>query len=61
MTTKESADLIGRETWYTTPLTGLVFRVRILDVHAAYGRTDVKVTPIGGSGEAWVSFQKLTF
>ncbi len=61
MTMKDTADLIGREAWYTTPLTGLVFRVRILDVHAAYGRTDVKVTPIGGSGEAWVTKEKLTF
>lgn len=34
-------------------------RVKITDARSAYGRTDVEVTPVKGSGRLWVSLHKL--
>ena len=40
-------------------MTGLTIPVRVTDVRIAFGRVDVLVTPIGGSGERWVNADKL--
>jgi hypothetical protein len=52
------AQHIGKEGTLTTH-EGLVIRVKILDVRQAYGRDDVLVSPVRGSGEAWVSADRL--
>lgn len=36
-------------------LPGLDVAVRITDVRSAFGRIDVRVTPVAGHGETWVS------
>ena len=37
-----------------------MFKVLIQDFRRAYGRTEAKVTPLCGSGAAWVKFDSLT-
>ena len=41
-------------------LPGLAVTVRITDVRQAFGRVDVKVTPVSGNGETWVSVNRVT-
>lgn len=38
------------------------FRIpmKVLDVKSSYGEFRFKVTPVGGTGEAWISEQRLT-
>jgi hypothetical protein len=38
---------------------GLSVAVRCLDVKQVFGRVDVRVTPINGSGEKWVQVDRL--
>ena len=38
----------------------LVFKVLIQEVRRAYGRAEAKVTPLCGSGSAWVNLENLT-
>ena len=38
----------------------LQVRCKIENVRVVYGRTDYKVTPVHGSGEVWVSDNKVT-
>lgn len=52
MTAKELNDYIGREGLWLSPL-GLKIPVKILDARSAYGRFELKVTPLFGDGEAW--------
>jgi len=33
---------------------------RIMDIRHSYGRTDYLITPVGGSGQLWVSAGRLT-
>lgn len=42
-----------------TPPNWLTIKVRIVDGRTAYGRQDVLVTPVDGSGEAWVSADRV--
>lgn len=58
MNAKDAAALIGKTV--TLLSDGLRFYVEILDVREAYGRTDYKVKPVGGSGEKWVSRDRVT-
>lgn len=37
----------------------LVFNVACHDVRSAYGRVDVLVTPVNGTGETWVSESRI--
>ncbi len=37
----------------------LVINVEVLDVRQAWGRTDIKVTPISGAGEQWISADRI--
>lgn len=39
---------------------GLTVFVHVLDVKTAFGRVDVLVQPVAGSGEKWVSSDKVT-
>ena len=57
MTTAELAKLLNRTA--TIDHDGLSVRVRILDGRQAYGREDVLVTPLEGSGERWVSAERV--
>ncbi len=40
-------------------LDGLLVEVNILDIRKAWGRTDCLITPISGSGQTWVSLERL--
>jgi hypothetical protein len=46
--------------FYTVHGTGMIIPVRVLNSRKAYGRNDVLITPIGGSGQCWVNSTKLT-
>lgn len=59
MTTNERNELIGRpaarrEGAYTVNVT-------VKDVKEAFGRTDLLLVPVSGSGEKWVSMDTVTF
>jgi hypothetical protein len=43
-----------------TPAGALAFRVTIKDARKVYGRTDYLVTPVSGSGEQWVSAERVS-
>ena len=34
-------------------------KVRVIDARKSYGRDDVLVTPVGGSGEQWIDLTRL--
>lgn len=38
----------------------LTFRVEIKDARKVYGRTDYLVMPVAGSGEQWVSAERVS-
>lgn len=61
MTATERANLIGRRGTMTYEHSSgdLEFPVNILDAREAYGRLDVLVTPAEGSGQAWVSADRV--
>lgn len=40
-------------------LPGLDVAVRITDVRSAFGRIDVRVTPIAGHGDTWVNVNRV--
>lgn len=40
-------------------LPGLDVLVRITDVRSAFGRIDVRVTPVAGHGDTWVSATRV--
>lgn len=40
-------------------LPGLDVAVRITDVRSAFGRIDVRVTPVSGHGETWVNVNRV--
>lgn len=52
LATRDMRGLVGRTGRVT--FNNLVFRVRILDAKIAYGHVRCKVTPIDGSGTAWL-------
>lgn len=57
MSVSELVSLIGKEVVLSTD--GLKIKVKIKDARHAFGRTDVLVTPVAGSGEAWVSRDRV--
>lgn len=63
MTVREQAELIG--TIAMLPEFGLVYewavQVEIIDFRPAFGRIDVLIKPIAGSGKRWVSYDRLIF
>jgi hypothetical protein len=42
-------------------LTGFLVVVEIQDAKTGYGRDRYMVTPVGGTGSAWVDSDRLTF
>jgi hypothetical protein len=35
--------------------------IKVLDVRSSFGRIDVLVTPVSGSGSTWVSINRVNF
>lgn len=58
MTLVEAAKLVG-STVLCNVGRGLTVPVEILDVRTAFGRVDVKITPVGGKGIDWLSKDNL--
>jgi hypothetical protein len=58
MTTREKMSLIDNAAMLA--IHPLSVPVTIKDVKEAFGRTDCLVVPIGGAGQQWVSFERLT-
>lgn len=52
-TTNELKANIGQTLDY--PVNKLRFPVKVLDTRQMYGRTDLLISPVSGSGEQWVS------
>lgn len=51
--------MIGRRGLLTTR-DGLAVAVTVKDVRTAYGNMHVRVVPVMGTGEAWVSLERVT-
>ncbi len=60
MSVKELAKRIGTEAELRA-VTGLIFRVKVLDVKQSYGNLRYLVEPVAGSSSAWVSQYSLKF
>lgn len=58
MNAEHLAALINATATYT--VAALSFPVRILSAQFRYGRVDVQITPIGGSGQRWVRLANVT-
>jgi hypothetical protein len=43
----------------SVPLGGLVVRCRVMGSRPAFGRIDLRVTPVSGSGEIWVDSRRV--
>ena len=66
MTAREIADLLDKQATLAVKAasnrtdSGILYvPVKILDGRESFGRIDVLVTPEGGSGEAWVSAERV--
>ena len=60
-TASQMAELIGRTAAYVVPTAfEITVNVRITDVRTVYGREQVLITPLDGSGEAWVLRSSVT-
>ena len=59
MTTLELQERIGQRARLCVE-TSLTVVVQIRDARTVYGRTDYLVTPVEGSGEQWVSADRVT-
>lgn len=55
MTAAEMQQYIGRTgTWEVPKIKGsMKIKVRVLDARVAWGRFELKITPVSGSGEVW--------
>ncbi len=58
MTTRSLSPLIGRTGRYL--IGAASFPVTIIDARELFGRIDVQIEPIGGSGAAWVERSAIT-
>lgn len=59
MTATELTEYVGREGLWTTPIGSIKIRVKVTDARQAYGRFELRVTPLAGSGETWAQNVKL--
>lgn len=57
MKTEELLELIGTVRKWRHE--GVTFPVTIRDARQVFGRTDVQVEPVGGSGRMWVNIEAL--
>lgn len=53
-------EFVGRKARYSTS-DGFQIEVTVENVKAHFGRVDVEVTPVHGSGTKWISNSKLQF
>ncbi len=53
-------EFVGRKARYSTS-DGFQIEVTVENVKAHFGRVDVEVTPVHGSGTKWISNSKLHF
>ena len=62
MTVREMAEVVGRECMVKVSIgsDSLLVPASILDARLSYGRMDYRITPSGGSGETWVSAERVT-
>lgn len=58
MATVELAKYIGRKGWLR--IEGFNMAVEVKDVRHVWGRIDVLVSPVAGSGDNWVSLERVT-
>lgn len=58
MTTKEKLSMIDSLASVLLE-NSLSVQVKILDVRDSFGRTDILVTPVCGSGQQWVDMQRV--
>ena len=62
LTAKDAAALIGKRGTYQPAGAhgpGLTFMVKIIDARLNFGRIDVLIAPVMGSGAAWVSLESV--
>ena len=63
MSVSELIKLIGHKTGNRDiallNLDGLLVEVKLMDVKQVFGRVDVLVTPVKGSGQKWIQADKL--
>jgi len=60
MELKEITKLIGKEGVLVLDKDGFAVNVTIQDVKQNFGRVDVLVVPVSGTGEKWTNLNKLT-
>jgi hypothetical protein len=58
MTAKEMMTDIGKTATFS-PLMGIFFDVTIADVRKVFNRVDYLVDPVSGSGNSWVSADRV--
>ncbi|MGH7523298.1 MAG: hypothetical protein ACREK8_03240 [Gemmatimonadales bacterium] len=71
MTTAESAELLNKKVLFHyhqgeftnrgTPADPVYFPVVVTEVRTAFGRRDVQVAPIDGTGRFWTRIDRLLF
>ena len=59
MTNQELAEFVGRTGILNTDKLGVL--IRSLDAREVYGRLDILVEPVEGTGEAWVSESRIAW
>jgi hypothetical protein len=61
MTTQTGKYYIGRQALLSVYLSQAIIKVPVLitDHRASFGRDDVMVSPVGGSGQGWVSVDRI--
>lgn len=52
MTVREMMNVVGK--YGGLELAGITVLVRVVDARTCYGRDDLRVEPIGGTGATWV-------
>ena len=64
MTVREMSEVVGKTCSVAVVLGSVRGRIfaEIADVRESYGRTDylIRVLPVAGEGEAWVSAERVT-
>jgi hypothetical protein len=53
LTANELNEYVNREGTWAAPIADLKIRVKVIDARQIFGRLELKITPLAGSGEAW--------
>lgn len=61
MTLQEQARLLGEAYWFAGGRDSLAFRVEVRDVRVSFGRVDLLIRPVAGSGARWVSRDSVEY